>query len=97
MGVSVTGASGNSVARLTTLFSVLGVLGTVGFYLYGPAVTPALHGAAMAECNELVGGNYRSYHLEWVVDTRPHWLCSNRFKPAQDPIEMGWWVTPGLF
>ena len=96
MGVSVTGATGNSVARLTTLFTVLGVLGGVGFYVYGPAVTPALHGAALSECNERIGGNYRSYHLEWVVETRPHWLCSNRYKPAQDPIDLGWWVTPGF-
>jgi hypothetical protein len=41
MGVSLTGASGSSVKRLTTLFSTLAVLGGVSFYLYGPAVTPS--------------------------------------------------------
>jgi hypothetical protein len=75
----------------------LAVFGGAGFYLYGPPVTPALQGAAMSECNELIGGNYRSYQLEWVVASRPHWLCSNRFKPAEDAVDMGWWVTPGLW
>jgi hypothetical protein len=96
MGVSVVGASGRSLTRLATAAASLGVLGAAGFYLYGPAVTPALHGAAASECNELIGGNYRSYHLEWVVATRPHWVCSNRFKPAEDAVDMGWWVTPGF-
>lgn len=96
MGVKLTGDTGNSVARLTTLFTVLGVLGTLGFYFYGPTVTPALHGAASAECNRLAGGNYRSYHLSWDVGTRPHWLCGDRSEPAKDPVDMGWWVTPSF-
>jgi hypothetical protein len=96
MGVSLIGASGSSVKRLTTLFSTLAVLGGVGFYFYGPAVTPVLHGAAVAECNDLIGGNYRSYRLTWVSGTRPHWICTNRWKPAEPAIDMGWWVTPGL-
>ncbi len=94
MGVSLTGVRGGSVGRLTTLFSVVGVLGAAGFYLYGPAVTPALHGAATTECNRLTGGNYRSYRLEWVVETQPHWLCGDRREPGNRPVDLGWWVTP---
>lgn len=97
MGVSVVGASGRSLTKMGTAAAALTILGGAGFYLYGPPVTPALHGAAMSECNELIGGNYRNYQLTWVVDTRRHWLCSDRFKPAADPVDMGWWVTPGLW
>lgn len=96
MGVSATGASGRSIARMRTGAVVLGVLAGAGLYLYGPVVAPALHAAAAAECNEVVGGNYRSYRLDWVVDVRPHWLCSNRFRPGDDPVDMGWWVAPGF-
>lgn len=96
MGVKLEGASGNSVARLTTIFSVVGVLGTAAFYLYGPAITPALHGAASAECNRLAGGNYRSYDLHWVVGTQPHWLCGDRSEPTKPAVDMGWWVTPSF-
>jgi hypothetical protein len=96
VGVSVVGASGRSLARIGTISGVLGVFGAMALYIYGPAVTPAMHGAAMAECNDLITGNYRSYRLEWVAGTRPHWLCSNRFKPAEDPIDMGWWVSPSF-
>lgn len=97
MGVSVTGASGRSLARMRTTAVVLGVLGGSAFYLYGPAVTPALHGSAVTKCNEMTGGNYRSYQLEWVVATQPHWLCGNRSDPAEPAVDMGWWVAPSLF
>lgn len=96
MGVSVIGASGRSLARIRTAAISLGLLGGALFYLYGPPVTPALHGAAATECNDLTGGNYRSYHLEWVVGSRPHWLCGNRAEPAERPVDLGWWVTPSL-
>ena len=96
MGVSVTGASGRSLTRMRTGGIVLGVLGATAFYFYGPAVTPAMNSAAASECNDLIGGNYRSYQLQWVVNTRPHWLCSNGFQPAETPLDMGWWVTPGF-
>lgn len=96
MGVSVTGASGRSLARMRTAGLTLGLLGGAAFYLYGPPVTPALHGAAAAECNDLAGGNYRSYRLEWVTGTPSHWQCFDRSEPAQKPVDMGWWVTPGF-
>ena len=96
MGVSVTGASGRSLARMRTAGLTLGLLGGAAFYLYGPPVTPALHGAAAAECNDLAGGNYRSYRLEWVTGTPSHLQCFDRSEPAQKPVDMGWWVTPGF-
>lgn len=96
MGVSVTGASGRSLARMRTAGLTLGLLGGAAFYLYGPPVTPALHGAAAAECNDLAGGNYRSYRLEWVTGTPSHWQCFDRAEPAEKPVDMGWWVTPGF-
>jgi hypothetical protein len=94
VGVSLVGATKSSVARLTSLLCFVGVLGGAGFYLYGPAVTPALHSAAMAECNDLTGGNYRSYSLVWVPSTRPHWLCGDRSDLEKPPVDLGWWVTP---
>ena len=94
MGVSATGASGRSLERMRTGAIVLGTLGAAAFYFYGPAVTPAMTAAAASECNDLIGGNYRSYQLQWVVTSQPHWLCSNRFRPADDPVDMGWWVAP---
>jgi hypothetical protein len=96
MGVSLVGASGSSVKRLASTFTVLGVLGAAGFYLYGPAVTPALQGAAINECNDLMGGNYRSFRLTWISGTQPHWMCSNRYQPGEPAVDMGWWVTPGF-
>lgn len=97
MGVSVIGASGRSLARMRATAITIGLLGGLAFYAYGPAVTPALHGAAAARCNDLTGSNYRSYHLEWVAGVRPHWRCWDRSDPTAAPADMGWWVTPGIF
>lgn len=94
MGVSVTGASGASLTRIRNAAVGLGALAALGFYFYGPVVTPAMNGAAASECNDLVGGNYRSYRLDWVVSSRPHWMCSNRYRPADGSVDLGWWVAP---
>ncbi len=94
MGVSVTGASGYSLTRVRNGAVALAVLGGAGFYFYGPVVTPAMNGAAASQCNDLIGGNYRSYQLHWVVESRPHWMCGNRYRPADEPVDMGWWVAP---
>jgi hypothetical protein len=96
MGVSLTGARGRSVTRLGTMLTTLGIVGSAAFYLYGPAVTPALNGAASAACNDMTGGNYRSYRLRWVVGTHPHWLCGDGRAPDKPPVDLGWWVTPSL-
>ena len=94
MGVKLVGETGRSLSRMSHITSTLVVLGSVAFYFYGPAVTPALHAAAAAECNDLAGGNYRSYRLAWVVGTRPHWLCGNAARPREEPVDLGWMVLP---
>lgn len=96
MGVSATGASGRSLARLVTAGVVLGLLGAVAYYLYGPPVTPAMHSAAVSECNALTGGSYRHYRLRWVVSSTPHWLCADSRSPATPAVDLGWWVTPSF-
>jgi hypothetical protein len=96
VGVSAVGASSFSIRKVRTGLVALVALGGTAFYFYGPAVTPVLHSAAAAECNDLIGGNYRSYQLQWVVGSSPRWMCSNRHKPAEKAVDMGWWVTPGF-
>jgi hypothetical protein len=92
MGVSLTGSRGLSLAKIKSASAVLGVAVGVGAYLYGPAVTPVMHAAALSSCNELTGGDFRSYRLDWVVDTRPHWNCWDSRSPDKAPVNLGWWV-----
>jgi len=92
MAVSLTGSRGLSMAKVKTVSIVFGVAGALSFYLYGPAVTPMLYAAAATTCNEMTGGNFRSYQLDWVVAARPHWSCRDRSDPAKAPMNMGWWV-----
>jgi hypothetical protein len=94
MGVSLTG-SRMSMASIRTIAVVIGSVLGLTYYVYGPAVTPVMQAAATSSCNELTGGNFRSYHLEWVVGSRPHWSCWDARDPAEPPMNMGWWVTPG--
>ena len=94
MGVSATGTSSFTLARLGRASAVLGLMAAAGFYLYGPAVTPAMSAGAAAECNELAGGNYRSYRLSWVTGVRPHWLCGDASAPEAGATDLGWWVSP---
>jgi hypothetical protein len=54
-----------------------------------------MHAAAVSDCNDVAGGNFRSYHLEWTVSARPHWACWDLSDPERPAINMGWWVTPG--
>lgn len=76
----------------TMLAVALSVL-AVAFYAYGPVLTPVMHGSAVSTCNDLAGGNYRSYRLSWVVGTRPHWSCWNASDPARPAVDLGWWVS----
>ena len=94
MGVSLTG-SRMSMARIRTVVAAVLAASGLAYYVYGPAVTPLMQAAATSSCNELTGGSFRGYHLQWVVDTRPHWSCWDRSDPAAPPVDMGWWVTPG--
>lgn len=96
MGVRLGGGPGVSQRKLRVAALVVAVAGLVGGYLYGPPVLPLLHDAATTECNEIAGGDYRSYQLEWVVGVRPHWLCGNRQRPTEPDVDLGWWVAPDL-
>ncbi len=93
MPVSLTGSRGLSMASIKTVSVVIGAAAGVGFYLYGPTVTPATHTAAAAACNEMTGGSLRSFPLEWVVDVRPHWNCWDLGDAQKPATDMGWWVA----
>ena len=94
MGVSMTG-SRMSMASVRTVLAALAAVAGLAFYAYGPALTPAMQAAATSSCNTLTGGSFRAYHLDWVVGSQPHWSCWDRRDPAEPPVDMGWWVTPG--
>lgn len=92
MAVSLTGSRGLSMAKIKTFSAVVGVASGLAFYLYRPTVTPLMHASAAAACNEMTGGNFRSYRLDWVVAARPHWNCWDQSAPAEPPRDIGWWV-----
>lgn len=94
MGVRLHGTSAVTLRRLAVAAVVLAVAAGAWLYLQGPRTIPVLHDAAAAECNDLTGGSYRDYRLEWVVGLRPHWECSERFPPGQPSVDLGWWVSP---
>jgi hypothetical protein len=94
MVVSMTG-SRLSMATIRTIGIIVGAALSLAYYAYGPAVTPIMQAAATSSCNEATGGNFRSYYLEWVATSRPHWNCWDRRDPTAAPMDMGWWVMPG--
>lgn len=94
MGVSLTG-SRMSMASIRTMLAAVAAASGLAYYVYGPAITPVMQAAATSSCNELTGGNFRSYDLEWHVGARPHWECWDLSDPAAPPVNLGWWVTPG--
>lgn len=99
MGVSATGKTkftNSNVAKLLVTFLI--VLGGV-FYFYGPLMVPALKNGAIDTCNELEGGNFRSYRLEWVSWTLdrqvlPHWECTSISTEGKNrkPVDLGWYA-----
>ncbi len=93
MGVSQSGSklTFTVVRRLAALVVVV-FLALV--YLYGPAATPAVHQAAIAECNDYAQGNWRSYQLSWEVGLQPHWRCADASRPTKDAVSLGWWTNP---
>lgn len=93
MVVSLRTPSGLSLDSLKTISVVVGAVAGAAFYLYGPAVTPTMHASAVETCNELTGGNYRSYRLSWVLAPRPHWSCWDASDPTVRPLDLGWWVS----
>lgn len=92
MGVSLTGVRGPSMRTIRLVATALAGVLTMVFYLYGPAIVPVMSAAAVSNCNELAGGNFRSYRLGWVVGVRPHWECWDLSAPDEDPVDLGWWV-----
>jgi len=91
MVVSVTDEPRLSMTAVKNIAAAVLVLFALWFYFYGPSVTPLMHSSATAECNELAGGNYRSYRLDWVVGVTPHWECYDRSTPTEPPVDLGWW------
>ncbi len=96
MAVSAVGQT-NWVAVLRYVLATLLVFTALSFFLYGPPVTPVMRDAAHAECNDLAGGNYRTYRLEWRTMSfdgldRPHWLCWTA-PSDEEPTDLGWWVA----
>lgn len=94
MGVSATGAKSLSMFNIQLILAVIMAALGLTFYFYGPAITPVMHAAAASDCNEITGGNFRSFHLQWVSASEPHWNCWDKSDPAKDPVNLGWWVTP---
>ena len=72
---------------VVVVFVVLG-------YLYGPAVSPAMHAAAVDQCNEHADGDFRSFRLTWKVGVYPHWTCANASRPTDSAVSLGWWNNP---
>ena len=93
MGVSLSGSdlTFTTVRRLAVGILVLFV---TLFYLYGPAASPPMHDAAVAQCNDYAQGNWRSYRLSWRVGVYPHWECGDASRPQRADISLGWWNDP---
>lgn len=93
MGVSASGSSltFTTVRRLAVAIVAIFV---VLAYLYGPAASPAMRNAAIAQCNEHAEGNYRSFRLSWNVGVYPQWSCWDASRPEEDAVSLGWWTNP---
>src|SRR4051794_41959459 len=63
-------------------------------YLYGPAASPALRNAAIAQCNEHAEGNFRSFRLSWRGRGYPHWTCWGPRPPEGDAGRPGGGANP---
>ena len=94
MGVSLTG-SRVSMSSVRGTVTALAVAAALAAYAYGPAASPVMQASAAAECNDLTGGSYRAYRLQWTLAVRPHWTCWDQREAARPAMDLGWWVTPG--
>ena len=92
MGVSVTGSTGWSMTTIRAVSVLGGAVFGVLFYMFGPALTPSLHAAAMSSCNEHTGGDFRNFRIDWVLGLEPHWDCRDTADPARPAVDMGWWA-----
>lgn len=93
MGVSASG-SDRTFTTVRRLGAGVAVVFVVLAYLYGPAVSPAMHTAAIGQCNDHAEGNWRSFRLTWVVGVYPHWSCSDESAPTENAVSLGWWTSP---
>ncbi len=96
MGISAVGETGLSKRAVRSMLIVIFALIGTSIYFYGPQVMPRVERAAVAECNEYAGGNFRAYRLAWVTwpDDDPHWACWDARNPQEKAISLGWWVNP---
>ena len=93
MGVSASGSDLRFTFIRRAAVAVIAIFVAL-CYVYGPAVSPAMHTAAVAECNDHAEGNWRSYRLSWDVGVYPHWMCGDASKPTKAAISLGWWTNP---
>lgn len=93
MPVSLTGTSGRGLRKLTTAASVALVALLLAFYVYGPPSASLLRSAAATKCNDVTGGSFRNYALQWQVGWRPHWDCFDLRDAGSEPVNLGWWVS----
>jgi hypothetical protein len=99
VGVSAVGQTRPKAATIRNVaMSVLG-LALFAAWLYLPPLVPNLTNAAARECNDLGGGDFRTYRLEWRTTTltsldQPHWLCWNTRTADEPGVDLGWWVAP---
>ncbi len=96
MGVSMIGQA-NRAAQARYILATMLVFGTLFYFFYGPPLTKKFREAAMEQCNQLTGGSYRTYRLEWRTTTYksidvPHWTCFDTQTPEKPPVNLGWWV-----
>ena len=93
MGVSASGSDLRFTMVRRAAVAVIAIFVAL-CYVYGPAVSPAMHTAATAECNDHAEGNWRSFRLNWNVGVYPHWTCWDASKPMKKAISLGWWTNP---
>ncbi len=91
-------AVGQGVRLSTIKYVVATLLVFLGMfaYFYGPPLAPNMVDAARHTCNELTGGNSRSFSLVWETTTydsiaAPHWVCYDLGTPGHPGTSLGWW------
>ena len=96
MGIS---AVGQGVRLSTVKYAVATLLVFVGMFafFYGPPLAPNLSDAARKSCNEMTGGDFRSFSLVWRTTTydsidAPHWVCYDLGTPGHPGTSLGWWA-----
>jgi hypothetical protein len=99
MGVSAVGERGISPRTVPVLGSAVLLCLALLVYVFGPPLVPGLRSAAADRCNQMVGGDFRSFRLDWKAPWHPtwdlpHWSCRDIRTPGETPVSFGWWVNP---